>query len=78
MDVFQIKKRYGADITFHGGISEQKTLNFGTPDDVEREMKTKIALLGDGGGYILAPSQGITRNVPAENVDRFIYVAISQ
>ena len=78
MDVFHLKNEYGKDMTFHGGISEQMTLNFGTPDDVEREMRDKMARLGKGGGYILAPSQGMTANVPAENAARFIEVASSQ
>ena len=78
MDVFRLKREYGADITFHGGVSEQHTLNFGTPDDVEREMRDKMARLGKGGGYILAPSQGMTANVPVENAARFIQVATSQ
>lgn len=78
MDVFKLKEEFGAKITFHGGISEQKTLNFGTPDDVESEMKEKIKKLGKGGGYIIAPSQGMTRDIPAENVDRFIKIVTSQ
>lgn len=78
MDVFWLKDTYGKDITFHGGISEQRTLNTGTPDDVEKEMREKMKRLGRGGGYILGPSQGITSNVPVENVVRFIDVAKSQ
>ena len=78
MDVYALKEKYGKNICFHGGISEQKTLNFGTPDDVEREMRDKIKKLGKGGGYILAPSQGMTANIPAENAARFIHVAVSQ
>lgn len=78
MDVFWLKNEYGKDITFHGGISEQKTLNFGTPDDVENEMRDKMACLGKGGGYILAPSQGMTASVPVDNAARFIKIATSQ
>lgn len=78
MDVFKLKEEYGKYITFHGGVSEQKTMALGTPDEVERETRKKIARLGKGGGYILGPSQEITRDVPYENIERFIKVIISQ
>ena len=78
MDVFALKREYGKNITFHGGVSEQRTLNFGTPDDVEHEIREKIKLLGEGGGYILAPSQCMTARVPVENAARFIQVATNQ
>lgn len=78
MDVFTLKEEYGKYITFHGGVSEQKTLAFGTPDEVERETREKISRLGKGGGYILGPSQEITRDVPFENIERFIQVITSQ
>jgi len=78
MDIFSLKHEYGRNITFHGGVSEQRTLNFGTPDDVEREIREKIKLLGGGGGYILAPSQCMTARVPVENAVRFVQVATNQ
>ena len=78
MDVFRLKKEFGAHMTFHGGVSEQRTLNFGTPGDVEREMREKMGKLGKDGGYILAPSQGMTGKVPVENAAKFIEVATTQ
>jgi uroporphyrinogen decarboxylase len=78
MDVFKVKEEYGKYITFHGGVSEQKTMALGTPDEVEKETYEKIIRLGKGGGYILGPSQEITRDVPIENVERFIKVITSQ
>jgi uroporphyrinogen decarboxylase len=78
MDVYKIKREYGMYITFDGGVSEQSIMARGTPDDVERETMEKMKFLGKGGGYIVGPSQGITRDVPVENIDRFIKVVTSQ
>ena len=78
MDVYAIKREYGKYLTFDGGVSEQNVMVSGTPDDVERETRDKMRVLGKGGGYIVGPSQGITQDVPLENVDRFIKVITTQ
>jgi uroporphyrinogen decarboxylase len=67
MDLHQIKARFGADLTFWGGISTQRTLPQGTPDDVRREVREVAGLLGKGGGYLLSPAQAIQDDVPLEN-----------
>jgi len=43
-------------------------LPFGTPGDVEEEVKRRIYDLASGGGYVLAPVHNIQANVPPENV----------
>lgn len=78
MDVYKIKREFGRYITFDGGVSEQKVMALGTPDDVEKETREKMEILGKGGGYIVGPSQGITRDVPVENIDRFLKIITSQ
>ena len=75
MDIFELKDRFGGDITFWGGISTQRTLPYGTPDDVRRETETLIARLGKGGGLITAPSQEIQVDVPFENLIALIEAA---
>lgn len=67
-DIFRIKKEYGRDIAFLGGISLQKTLPFGSARDVRRETRLKADRLSEGGGYIAGPSHALTRDVPAENI----------
>ncbi len=63
-----LKREYGEHITFYGGISTQRTLPFGTVDDVRREVRERIRVLGRGGGYIVGPDHGIMPDVPVENV----------
>jgi len=68
MDVEQVKREYGKHLTFHGGISTQQTLPYGTPDDVRAEVKRRIATIGVDGGYVCAPAHGIPGDVPVENM----------
>jgi uroporphyrinogen decarboxylase len=68
MDVFALKREYGADITFCGGISTQRTLPYGTPDDVRDEVNEKAEALGKGGGYILEPGITLQADVPLANL----------
>ena len=63
-----LKREYGAHITFFGGISTQTTLPFGTSEDVRREVRERIRVLGKNGGYICGPDHGIMPDVPMENV----------
>ena len=68
MDPRALKERFGANLCFEGGVSVQTTLPFGTPEDVRRETRELISVLGAGGGYILGPSHAIQAGTPAENI----------
>ena len=60
-------RRYRGRLAFHGGLSTQKTLPFGTPDDVRRETR-RLLELGRDGGYIFAPAHDVEGDVPLENM----------
>lgn len=64
----ELKREFGADLTFVGGIDQPNVLVAGTPADVEAEVKRAIDILAPGGGFILGPAQQITDDVPFENV----------
>ncbi len=68
MDAAALKREFGRDISFQGGISIQQTMPSGSPDDVRREVKARIAALGPGGGYILCTAHNIQLDTPLENV----------
>lgn len=68
MDPEFLKREYGDRLCFEGGISVQKTLPFGAPDDVRREVEDRIRVLGRGGGYILSPSHAVQAGTPPENI----------
>ncbi len=67
MDVFAVKKRYHGRLAFHGGMSIQKVLPFGSAADVRRETQRLIDL-GRDGGYVFAPSHQVPGDVPPENL----------
>jgi uroporphyrinogen-III decarboxylase len=69
MDPVQLKKEYGKDLVFWGGgVDTQKTLPFGTPDEVREEVKERIEVLGEGGGFVFCSIHNVVANVPIENL----------
>lgn len=78
MDVYETKREYYGRLSFYGGISVQRLLPYGTPDEVRAETKKLIDILGKGGGYIASPSHAITADVPAANIAAMIEVLKGQ
>ena len=68
MDIDTMKDRYGAKVCLIGNIDLDYTLTRGTPDDVERETKERIAVAGKGGGYIISSANSLTDYCKTENV----------
>ena len=64
----ELKKQYGRDMVFCGGIDTHHVLPNATPDEVRQEVKRVMEILGPGGGYMLASVHTIMDDVPAENV----------
>ncbi len=77
MDVFDILKRYRGRLAFHGGLSTQRILPYGSVEDVRRSTR-KLLDAGAGGGYIFAPAHAVEGDVPLENMLAFIDVLHSQ
>lgn len=75
MSIEQLKRDYGDRLTFWGGVSTQRTLPYGTPDEVREETRRVRKLMADGGGYILSPAQSIQDDVPADNILALLEVA---
>ena len=67
MNIFELKKEFGRDLCLVGGISTQKTLPFGTPQEVCDEVRRCLDIMAKGGGYIMAPAKSIMPGVPVEN-----------
>ena len=72
MDPAALKRAYGDRLSFWGTIGTQSTLPFGTPDDVRREVRTRIETVGSGGGLFLAPTHILEPEVPFENIVAFV------
>lgn len=72
MDPRELKAEFGDRLAFHGGISIQRTLPFGTPEDVLNEVRDRVEALAPGGGYILCTSHNIQADTPIENVKELL------
>ena len=68
MDREELARDFGAQVIFHGGIDNQQTLPFGTPDDVRRQVAENVRIFANGKGYIAAPCHNIQPNTPTANI----------
>lgn len=76
MEADRLKREFGDRLSFWGGIDTMHVLNRGTPEDVRREVKTKIEALAPGGGFILNPIHNVQPDVPVENLLTMIDAAL--
>jgi uroporphyrinogen decarboxylase len=67
----EIKKEFGNELCFLGGVDSQHLMPTGTPQQVSEQVKRRIQEMGVGGGYVLAPSHNIGDDVPLENILAF-------
>jgi uroporphyrinogen decarboxylase len=68
MDPSRLKRDFGNDLVFWGGIDTQQVLPFGSPADVVAEVRARVDDLGRGGGLLLSPVHNIQAEVPPENI----------
>jgi uroporphyrinogen decarboxylase len=64
----RLKREYGRELTFWGGIDTHRVLPTGTPGEVREEVKRRIDDLRDNGGYVLCAVHNIQPEVPPENI----------
>jgi len=67
MDIAAIKREYGRDLTFRGGIGVQGRMVHGTPRDAAAEVVETTKLLAEGGGYLIEPCKPLPAEMPVEN-----------
>ncbi|MDC7244820.1 MAG: uroporphyrinogen decarboxylase family protein [Sphaerochaetaceae bacterium] len=77
MDIDFLLEEYRGKLAFWGGLSTQKTLPFGTVEDVRKESH-HLLNIGSEGGYIFSPSHAVEGDVPLENMLVFIEEAKKQ
>lgn len=65
----KIKKQYGNDITFFGGINTQHILPVCNAAEVRKHVRQRISVLGKGGGYICGPDHHVNPLIPIRNIE---------
>lgn len=69
MDPRWLKREFGQQLVFWGGgVDTQKTLPFGTPDEVYREVRERIDIFAPGGGFVFNSIHNVQSNVPTANL----------
>jgi uroporphyrinogen decarboxylase len=71
MDVFALMETYRGRLSFLGGLSTQRTLPYGSVEDVRLETR-KLLEHGKQGNYIFAPAHDVEGDVPLQNMLAFI------
>ena len=69
MDPATLKSHYGDRLTFWGGgVDTQKTLPFGTPQQVRQEVLRRCEIFSTNGGFVFNPIHNIQSATPVENI----------
>jgi uroporphyrinogen decarboxylase len=69
MNPLELKKEFGRDLAFMGGVDTQGVLPNGTADQVRRATAELLeGMTSDGGGYILAASHAVPPETPDDNI----------
>ncbi|MBN1837917.1 MAG: methyltransferase [Spirochaetales bacterium] len=69
MDPAWLKERFGERLSFWGGgIDTQRTLPFGTPEQVAEEVRERIRIFAPGGGFVFNTIHNVQADTPPENI----------
>ncbi len=77
MDPAKLKNEYGEKLCFWGSMDIQRTIPYGTPDEVRDEVLLRLRTIGRGGGLIIGPTHNVQLDTPLENFWAMIH-AIQQ
>ncbi len=69
MDPRSLKRTYGDRLVFWGGgVNTQRTLPFGRPEEVRREVLERCETFGNGGGFVFNAIHNVQAGTPIENI----------
>ena len=69
MDPKTLKDRYGHRIVFWGaGVNTQRTLPFGTPEQVRQEVLKRCEIFAPNGGFVFNAIHNVQAKTPIENI----------
>lgn len=69
MEPERLKEEFGQRIVFWGGGADvQSVLPRGTPEDVRRDVRRRLEIFGEGGGFVFAPIHNLQADIPPQNI----------
>jgi uroporphyrinogen decarboxylase len=76
MEAERLKREFGEDLCFIGGVDTQDLLSNGTADEVRAEVRRLVDIFGDG--IVISPShEAILPDVPPANVEAMFDEAVN-
>jgi len=67
INLSELKSKFHGKIAFHGGICFEK--HIASPiENIRKEVKQIVSIMGAGGGYIMSPTTIVTNEIPLNNV----------
>ena len=72
IDLAAVKTAWQGKTAVFGGLNSPVTLECGTPEDIRREVRDAVQLLGQGGGLALSPAEGIFASTPWASIEAVI------
>jgi uroporphyrinogen decarboxylase len=78
MNPYDLKRLYGKQITFWGGLGSQSTIPFGKPEEIRAEIARLCRAMGRGGGYILGPAKSLQPETPTANAAAVVEAFLGQ
>ena len=67
-DPLEVKKTWGDRLVLHGGVSNQRSIPLGTPQEVKDEVRRLLDHCSPGGGFVLGPANVLLPEFPVENI----------
>ena len=69
MDPSELKEEFGDELVFWGGgVDTQRTLPFGTPEQVRAEVLERCEIFSKNGGFMFNAIHNVQMNTPVENI----------
>jgi uroporphyrinogen decarboxylase len=68
MEIEKLKSEFGEKLTFHGAVDTQFLLPYASEEEIQKEVKKIVSVLGHNGGLIVAPVHNVQKDVPIKNI----------
>jgi uroporphyrinogen decarboxylase len=68
MDPARLKREFGRDLAFWGGVDTQHLLPQSSPSSIRCTVEALVSTLGAGGGYVLSAANNIQADTPPPHI----------